>query len=408
METDATPAHTAAVCLNGSNQASAAAATPTAASSPSMSRQQQEAALQALLSATSLSFDAIYAPIMRQWQQNGECTYDWTSVRHLLALRFQSVYESYVASSAAPVPPSSATPASTAASTTDDSDVSWMCEECREAVAKAVASSSGDAAQGQSSSSQAAAASVHCRRSALDEEPDHVRFQRMMHMLMAFYKPPFTFQRMCDLLLEPRRYCKTLRNFLQSFSKLVCGISSEVMEDRFDVNWNEQKDLTLGVPNVEFVTREEDEFGAIPAMMQTETNMADQGADAHTTASAAATFGVLTHAVLPPQHHRLGLTSSQRREMNEREREARERAARRIPGLGMPAAQEEEVEEEEETQEQERQQEVQHNQDGGESATIVEDDDPVKEWQEQPTQQQQQQQENQQGQSGAVPMEASD
>lgn len=168
------------------------------------------------------------------------------------------------------------------------------------------------------------------------------------------------------------------------------------------------QDLTLGVPNVEFVTREEDEFGAIPAMMQTETNMADQGADAHTTASAAATFGVLTHAVLPPQHHRLGLTSSQRREMNEREREARERAARRIPGLGMPAAQEEEVEEEEETQEQERQQEVQHNQDGGESATIVEDDDPVKEWQEQPTQQQQQQQENQQGQSGAVPMEASD
>lgn len=36
-------------------------------------------------------FTAIYAPLLRECQRAGECPYEWTAIRHLLALRFQQV-----------------------------------------------------------------------------------------------------------------------------------------------------------------------------------------------------------------------------------------------------------------------------------------------------------------------------
>mmetsp|Transcript_14195 Transcript_14195/g.27025 ORF Transcript_14195/g.27025 Transcript_14195/m.27025 type:complete len:105 (+) Transcript_14195:395-709(+) len=40
-----------------------------------------------------------------------------------------------------------------------------------------------------------------------------------------FQSPPFTLQRMCELLHEPRRYYTNTEKFFLAFSKLVCGIS---------------------------------------------------------------------------------------------------------------------------------------------------------------------------------------
>lgn len=208
-----------------------------------------------------------------------------------------------------------------------------MCGDCKKTIAAASASGPNAASN--------ALANAHCRRSEVDEESQDVRFQRMMHMLIAFYKSeeqctrrsdlgerafccaarltgaaasslrlsthictlprllcralhlyaraPFTFQRMCDLLLEPRRYCKSTNKFLLAFSKvhtrthmrivaattsvafvnlcaaidiimrshmacctvllcsglrflqLVHGINCDVLEDNFNVNWMEQK-----------------------------------------------------------------------------------------------------------------------------------------------------------------------
>lgn len=44
---------------------------------------------------------------------------------------------------------------------------------------------------------------------------------------LALRRPPFTFQRMCDLLLEPKRYCKSLNKFLLSFSKVRASSPEE-------------------------------------------------------------------------------------------------------------------------------------------------------------------------------------
>lgn len=41
-------------------------------------------------------------------------------------------------------------------------------------------------------------------------------------------RAPFTFQRMCDLLLEPRRYCKSTNKFLLAFSKVHTHTNTHV------------------------------------------------------------------------------------------------------------------------------------------------------------------------------------
>lgn len=57
-------------------------------------------------------------------------------------------------------------------------ELSWLCSSCAAVVRQA-------------REGGAAPASInvpHCRRSETEEESQEVRFQRMMHMLMAFYK----------------------------------------------------------------------------------------------------------------------------------------------------------------------------------------------------------------------------
>jgi hypothetical protein len=126
-----------------------------------------------------------------------------------------------------------------------------MCFECRQ-VASERAGVDGSAAVNN--------VAAKCRHSAVEEEPRDVRFQRIMHALVDFYKsvleangrrcgilrlfpdcslhllstpvligsplahrPPFTFQRICDLLLEPRLYSKNVNKFLAAFSKVSGG-----------------------------------------------------------------------------------------------------------------------------------------------------------------------------------------
>ena len=55
-----------------------------------------------------------------------------------------------------------------------------MCGDCKKTIAAASASGPNAASN--------ALANAHCRRSEVDEESQDVRFQRMMHMLIAFYK----------------------------------------------------------------------------------------------------------------------------------------------------------------------------------------------------------------------------
>ena len=74
------------------------------------------------------------------------------------------VYSDFVASDAASAP----------------SETAWMCGECQKTIADARASGPNAAAN--------AIANAHCRRSEVDEESQEVRFNRMMHMLIAFYK----------------------------------------------------------------------------------------------------------------------------------------------------------------------------------------------------------------------------
>jgi len=60
------------------------------------------------------------------------------------------------------------------------SETEWMCGDCKKTIAAASASGPNAASN--------ALANAHCRRSEVDEESQDVRFQRMMHMLIAFYK----------------------------------------------------------------------------------------------------------------------------------------------------------------------------------------------------------------------------
>ena len=143
------------------------------------------------------------------------------------------------------------------------------------------------------------------------------------------FRPPFTYQRMCDLLLDPRRYCKSTKKFLQSFAKLVSGISCDVPVDALNLNWLEQKDVSLGIPPVQFATREEDEFDhAAIASSSTNTTSGFVGGPTGVETSAPFSF---THAVLPPQQYRVGLTSSELSEAAHREAIARQQLQEQIP-----------------------------------------------------------------------------
>ena len=141
--------------------------------------------------------------------------------------------------------------------------------------------------------------------------------------------------------------------------QLVLGISSEVLEDNFNVNWLEQKvsqslaatrnegdgeigekamrinsfvgrdraftacllaapsfvrvpvlqDQTLGIPQMQFATREEDEFGAVAGLAAAGASSPIPGAAASGGVGSLEAL-VATHALLSPQHHRLGMSAA--------------------------------------------------------------------------------------------------
>ena len=60
----------------------------------------------------------------------------------------------------------------------------------------------------------------------VDGETLPIRLARVLRFLHDMEGPPFTLQRMCELILEfpPKQYA-TASKYFQAFSKLVCGIS---------------------------------------------------------------------------------------------------------------------------------------------------------------------------------------
>jgi len=65
----------------------------------------------------------------------------------------------------------------------------------------------------------------------LDGESFETRYTRVQKYLSDFSRPPFTLQRMAELLVMPRRYYTTGAKFFLAFSKLVCGISARNFEE---------------------------------------------------------------------------------------------------------------------------------------------------------------------------------
>jgi len=59
----------------------------------------------------------------------------------------------------------------------------------------------------------------------VDGESFEVRYGRLKQFLNDFAIPPFTIQRMAELLIEPRRHYRNADTFFFSFCKLVYGIS---------------------------------------------------------------------------------------------------------------------------------------------------------------------------------------
>jgi len=59
----------------------------------------------------------------------------------------------------------------------------------------------------------------------VDGEAFEVRYKRVLDFMEDFKRPPFTLQRICELLDEPQRYYKSTEKFFLAFSKMVCGIS---------------------------------------------------------------------------------------------------------------------------------------------------------------------------------------
>jgi hypothetical protein len=73
------------------------------------------------------------------------------------------------------------------------------------------------------------------------------------------------------------------------------------------------QDQTLGIPQMQFATREEDEFGAVAGLAAAGASSPIPGAAAASGASGGVgslEALVATHALLPPQHHRLGMSAA--------------------------------------------------------------------------------------------------
>jgi len=73
----------------------------------------------------------------------------------------------------------------------------------------------------------------------LDGESFETRYERVLKYLIQFPKPPFTAQRMAELLSQPKRFYISGAKFFLAFSKLVCGISARNFEE-------ENKDYVAG------------------------------------------------------------------------------------------------------------------------------------------------------------------
>eukprot|EP00466_Bigelowiella_natans_P009544 jgi/Bigna1/141156/aug1.60_g15864 len=59
----------------------------------------------------------------------------------------------------------------------------------------------------------------------IDGEDFETRHDRALKYISDFKRPPFTLQRMCELLKEPKRYYSNIEKFFLAFSKMVCGIT---------------------------------------------------------------------------------------------------------------------------------------------------------------------------------------
>lgn len=96
--------------------------------------------------------------------------------------------------------------------------------------------------------------------------------------------------------------------------QLVYGINCDVSEDRLNVNWLEAKDAALGLQPAAFVTREEDEFGLGVTLAAPLATPMPAGVSAG---------AIITHAVLPPQTYRVGMSSAELAEAAARDAAAR-------------------------------------------------------------------------------------
>lgn len=118
----------------------------------------------------------------------------------------------------------------------------------------------------------------------VDGESGKLRFDRMSKLLAAFERPPFTLQRISELLHDPFRYYSSTNKFLLAFSKLVCGISGEVLEDGLDMDWNEQKEIELN-PSSTFNTPFVGEVDEVETMFPITTAMPNNHNQSHPSSS---------------------------------------------------------------------------------------------------------------------------
>lgn len=132
-------------------------------SSPSFSPQVQKALNEFALTDDN-KVPAELSKVVADIAACGLTRYAWPSLRHLLRVMFQNVVTEYVASSGKP------------------SDV--------------------------------------------DGESFDERYRRVVHMMDEWPNPPFTLQRMCELLIDPNRFYRNTNKYFQAFSKLVHGISA--------------------------------------------------------------------------------------------------------------------------------------------------------------------------------------
>jgi len=64
----------------------------------------------------------------------------------------------------------------------------------------------------------------------IDGETYETRFKRVQTLLNNFPRAPFTLQRICELLVQPKRFYKNANKYFLAFSKLVCGISGREIQ----------------------------------------------------------------------------------------------------------------------------------------------------------------------------------